>query len=284
MGFGVCWAPLTQTALINLLKPLHPLSIGWDRISVALQMNSPFLAYLYSISSQKSQWIRIHLAFLNTDPGDILIALRFVLVASTVTKGRPKTSLWASSASMPCSWKFLSMVVGLSGASHHPLLPPFPSVSLPRALHSHALVQGGRDKGCICLMTHGLCPPWLKGSAPLERSWANAAARHQDPGPCPCSPAEREPGHHPCCPSPAGEHVPTGRSKMPRLALGCWWREVIQVELLPEVLCQGQRRCHGKSPWATDLPAPRPPVDPHASRNKLTLGFFLIGYKGKFSP
>lgn len=45
-------------------------------------------------------------------------------------------------------------MVGLAGASHHPLLPPFPSASLRRALHSHAPVQGGRDKGCVCFMTH----------------------------------------------------------------------------------------------------------------------------------
>lgn len=44
MGSGVCCVPLTHIVLVNLLKPPHPVSIGWDRISVDLQINSPFLA------------------------------------------------------------------------------------------------------------------------------------------------------------------------------------------------------------------------------------------------
>lgn len=44
MGFGVCCVSLTHIVLVSLLKPPHPVSIGWDRISVDLHMNSPILA------------------------------------------------------------------------------------------------------------------------------------------------------------------------------------------------------------------------------------------------
>lgn len=87
---------------------------------------------------------------------------------------------------------------------------------------------------------------WLTGSARLgwralhhsstaEQTWP-LSSRILVPS---CAALWHTPGHHPCS-SPTGEHVSTGRSKMPGLALGCWWREVIQVEPLPEVLCQGQ--------------------------------------------
>lgn len=49
----LCCETLTQIVLVNLLKPPYPLSIDWDRISVALQINAPSLAQSYSIYSQK---------------------------------------------------------------------------------------------------------------------------------------------------------------------------------------------------------------------------------------
>lgn len=89
----------------------------------------------------------------NTEPGGILIALRFVLVVKPRDK---RTS--QNPVIIICFYTLLLEVsqhgVGACRDFTEPLATPFPSVSLRRALRSHALVQGGRDKGCICFMTH----------------------------------------------------------------------------------------------------------------------------------
>lgn len=133
------------------------------------------------------------------------------------------------------------MVVGLARASHHPLLPPFPSASLCRALHSHALVQGGRDKGCICFMTHGLCTTRAHLSKPgcsAAESWS-----------LPVQPCGEEAWAPPLLSKPNWRACPYRQER------GAW--------ASPGVLMEGSHPGGTAAGGAVPRPAPVPQTCPH---------------------
>lgn len=250
------------------LKPPHPVSIGWDRISVALQMNPPFLAYLYSISSQKSQWIRIHLALSNTDL-DILIALRFVLVFKPCDKETSPNI----PVSIICFYTLLLEVSQHDGGACRGFASPLAtslSLSVPAQGVAFSCPGARRQRQRMHLFYDSRALPALAEGLCSTRAQLSKLGR-------PAAGSWSLPVH----PRGVGAWAPPLLSRPSWRA--CPYRQEQDARASPGVLMEGRHPGGTAARGAVPRPVPweasvshRPahtqtPCGPHAARNKLTL-------------